>query len=588
MRQPTPQQRAFAEHPVGAFVEACPGAGKTQTIIDRVSLISTRLPPRCGVAVVSFTNSAIDEIRSRCQSRGLGSLLHHPGYLGTFDGFIRQFFFSSGGLAGVDKAPVVLDSWDTLGIEVRLNGARAFRGAGVRLDLFDATSGEIDPLSIGHMGLRAHVQNNLAAYQGVAQQCRLRLRRAGYATMAEVRAEVVTRLQGHNWSTTLGQAIAARFREIIIDEAQDCNPQDCEIIEWLRNTGVEVTIVTDLDQAIYGFRHGDPTRLRRISDAYAEENRLALSGNFRSAPAICSVAASLRGRAGIDTALGEYAGVREPFHLISYPEVMPNVQIALKFCDLMRAGNIKVEAGIILAHSKKTAMRASGSGADEEIGSSKTAEVARAVGGFWNSGTSGKAREIAVRAIERSILDLMGKLDSGELPSRSAERHGIDLRWLRRCALELLCCLPRACDNSDAARTVWLAELRRQFGNLGLVVRPTTSIARYFNDRRGAEWQRLLSGADGAIVPSSTIHEAKGKEYEAVCVVIPPDRGAAGRADQLIGHWENRTDDEAKRVIYVGVTRAKKLGALALGRAYRDRIAAILQVLGIETRVHEL
>jgi len=79
--------------------------------------------------------------------------------------------------------------------------------------------------------------------------------------------DVVRRLQGANWSAALGRALAARFQEVIVDEAQDCNPLDCQIIRWLRDSGVTVTIVADFDQAIYGFRQGSPTDLRTLPTA---------------------------------------------------------------------------------------------------------------------------------------------------------------------------------------------------------------------------------------------------------------------------------------------------------------------------------
>jgi DNA helicase II / ATP-dependent DNA helicase PcrA len=46
MSEPTPQQRAFAVHPAEAFVQACPGGGKTRTIVERVQTMATALPPR--------------------------------------------------------------------------------------------------------------------------------------------------------------------------------------------------------------------------------------------------------------------------------------------------------------------------------------------------------------------------------------------------------------------------------------------------------------------------------------------------------------------------------------------------------------
>src|SRR5258708_35838161 len=115
----TDEQRVFANHVPGAFLEACPGSGKTLPIVARIARIAPALPVRRGLAILSFTNSAIEEFIGRCHALGLDSALCHPGVVGTFDGFLRQFFVSPGGIAGVLLRPPAVHSWDTLGVHVR-------------------------------------------------------------------------------------------------------------------------------------------------------------------------------------------------------------------------------------------------------------------------------------------------------------------------------------------------------------------------------------------------------------------------------------------------------------------------------------
>jgi len=583
----TDEQRTFANHAPGAFVEACPGAGKTRAIVARIARISPTLPMRRGLAILSFTNSAIEEFIARCHTLGLDSALCHPGFVGTFDGFLRQFFFAPGGIEGVIIRPTVVDSWETLGVDIRLRGASAFRGDGVGLDLFNAENDQIDPASIGHAGLRAHVQRNQAAYQQAASQRRRALRQRGYLSAADVRVEVVRRLQQAQWSAALGRALAARFQEVIVDEAQDCNPLDCQIVRWLREHGVTVSVVTDLDQAIYGFRHGSPADLRAIANTYDAQDRLPLTGNFRSGPSICGVAATLRTRAVPDTSLGEAAAITEPLHIVTYRGAVSDA-IGRQFCELMRASGITMKDGIVLAHARKNSLRACGMGCEEESGNSNTAGVARAVGTFWSSSVSNRARESALRVIERAILDLMGQIDDGEVPSRAAERRGINARWLRRSALELISRLPRTCTDTNAARTSWITVLRGEVLRLGLTYGPRTSERQYFQNRADANWQRLLVTGTEPQIRSTTIHEAKGKEYEAVCIVIPPDLREPRRTEQLMVSWQNRTDDEPKRVIYVGITRAKKLCVIAVPAANWDRVRGLLDAARINHQIHPL
>jgi hypothetical protein len=251
----------------------------------------------------------------------------------------------------------------------------------------------------------------------------------------------------------------------------------------------------------------------------------------------------------------------------------------------MQVSGIATKDGIVLAHARKNALRACGFGCEEDAGNSNTAVIARAVGTFWTCSVSNRARESALRFVERAILDLMGKIDDGEVPSRAAEARGIDLRWLRRSALELISRVPRSCADTNDGRTVWISELRQEVVRLGLAYGPGISERQYFQNRANADWHRLLMIGDAPEIGIATIHEAKGKEYNAVCVVIPPDGRGPRRTEHLLTAWQNRTDDEAKRVIYVGITRAKKLCAIAVPAGYGDRVRGFLDVAQVNFRI---
>lgn len=585
MSEPTPEQRAFAEHPCEAFVQACPGGGKTRTIVQRVQKLAPGLPPRKGIAVLSFTNSAIDEFLAKCRTLGLDAIARHPNFVGTFDAFLRQFFISPYGLAGVAVRPTVVDSWNTLGVEVRLRGRAAFRGPGVSLDRFDPTTNTINPALIGHNGLRAHVVANRAAYQQIAQQARAAFRRKGYLSAADARVEALARLQNPQWSASLGRAIAARFHEVIVDEAQDCNPLDLQLLTWLRGHGLRVTTVSDADQAIYGFRQGDPTALATFAQAYGADNNLGFSGNFRSSPAICRCAATLRSRAEPDEALGENANILLPVYILKYEGNAPPASIHLQFNNLCQQAEIAVPARMVLAHARTSARNACGLRADTEGGDSKVARLARATGTYHAKATSGRAREACLVVAEQALLDLMGKFEEQSSVVRLAEQHGIDRRWLRRMALRLISQLPPTCANSDEARSRWVLALQAAVTALGLAYGQGITVTNYFRRPPNGEWSQFLQPrADLAAVAWATIHEAKGSEHNGVCVVIPN----GDYTEELIAAWETRTDFEPKRVIYVGVTRAEKLLAIAVPAPFLERIAAILRAGEVPFEVHDL
>src|SRR5215831_8042661 len=117
---PTDEQRGVINSPSAVFVHACPGAGKTETIVGRVSALISSIAPRRGLAVLSFTNAALEEFTRRCADVSLERVLRHPHYVGTFDAFVRHFLVLPGGIPGCDVRPNIVDSWRTLGVDVRL------------------------------------------------------------------------------------------------------------------------------------------------------------------------------------------------------------------------------------------------------------------------------------------------------------------------------------------------------------------------------------------------------------------------------------------------------------------------------------
>jgi superfamily I DNA/RNA helicase len=75
--------------------------------------------------------------------------------------------------------------------------------------------------------------------------------------------------------------------------------------------------------------------------------------------------------------------------------------------------------------------------------------------------------------------------------------------------------------------------------------------------------------------PISTIHQVKGQEFPGICVVVPPSN-----LEELIRRLENNDIEEAERVLYVGITRAMRVCAIALPDTIVERFRALLERRG--------
>lgn len=71
------------------------------------------------------------------------------------------------------------------------------------------------------------------------------------------------------------------FDHVVIDEFQDLNPADRNLIKILASLGSRVCIVGDDDQSIYGFRGADPTGLLNFHEEFPNTKSFALDDCFR-------------------------------------------------------------------------------------------------------------------------------------------------------------------------------------------------------------------------------------------------------------------------------------------------------------------
>jgi len=73
------------------------------------------------------------------------------------------------------------------------------------------------------------------------------------------------------------QRIVARLPVLLVDEAQDNSPLQSEVLAALEKAGVEIEVVGDPKQSIYGFRDADPEGFRRAATTGELQRPLAVS-----------------------------------------------------------------------------------------------------------------------------------------------------------------------------------------------------------------------------------------------------------------------------------------------------------------------
>ena len=173
--------------------------------------------------------------------------------------------------------------------------------------------------------------------------------------------------------------------------------------------------------------------------------------------------------------------------------------------------------------------------------------------------------------------------------------HGVDRWHLRRLAARALQELP---DTSTPMAT-WCAAAREVLDTLppASTVGTPLGIKLKAPSGGGNRAAGTLAGlakatAESAECRTDTVHQVKGEEAEAVLVLLPDDE----RTVRLLSHWtashgfgpavpsgwDAEDAAEALRVLYVAVTRARRLVALALPEQHIPTVAQHLTTLGVQ------
>jgi len=107
MHKLTKEQEDFLCANGNIVLHACPGSGKTHVVARKMMrLIDDWNKPHSGVAVLSFTNVASDEVESQIKKlMPMGFEVNYPHFVGTLDSFISSFILLRFGYLGSTKQP---------------------------------------------------------------------------------------------------------------------------------------------------------------------------------------------------------------------------------------------------------------------------------------------------------------------------------------------------------------------------------------------------------------------------------------------------------------------------------------------------
>ncbi len=548
-----------------------PGIGQPRAIVSRYERLAAGRQ-RLGIALLSFTNAAVDEVAVRCSDP---AVLDTPNFVGTFDSFINKFITGPCVATRTGAYPRFIDSWASIpGAAVRV--AAMPQGLEFKLDWFDwSESGtfELERRRVSGQYASALLNAYEATATSIDQAADTRRRhlvKDRHIVSCAASRHIATRLlSDETTGAAWGALLASRFSEAIVDEAQDCGAEELRVLQAALDSGVDIVMVADPDQAIYEFRRAKPDDVRGFASQLP--GGTSLTGNFRSSPAVCEAGSALRSGTKEDQAVGPNQDNDWPVKLLEFSNVG---DVAPLLRDLLDEHGLSADQCKVLAHRRKDAAAASGAAPSDSTAGHKVLRIARAHLVLRADPSPAHWRQ-AVMGIERLLVEIAWPNGSTDLDHAGAlaERLGVSDRWLRTAALRLLHGV-----RPDGGRTVYTLEVRRIIQGFDWPSSVEfTNIGNQLATPPQAKWDELAIDPP-VTIPWGTIHSVKGQEFEAVALIIPqqliPDAGDKTCLDL----WAEGIDGESRRVLYVGATRARQLLVIAVHTSHADRVRELLGV----------
>lgn len=537
------EQRVAVCAPRGPVcVLAGAGTGKTRTITRRIAqLVRTGHVAPGQVLAVTFTARAAGEMRTRLRDLGVGGVQARTFHAAALRQ-LRYFW------------PRVVDDepWPLLEHKLRLVGQAAQRaGAGTSAEDLRDIAGEIEWAKASLVTAEEYLAAAAAARRNTPMPAaRIAVIYAGYEELKsrnrlldfdDLLLYTIAALEEHS---AVAREFRDRYRCFVVDEYQDVTPLQQRLLDAWLGARDDLTVVGDTNQTIYSFAGAAPRFLLEFSRRFPDAVTVRLHRDYRSTPQVVSLANQL-----ISAARDQLAGARlrlegqrgagpEPSFAEYEDEPTEADAVAGQIERLLREGTPAAEIAVLYrvnaqSEGYERALDARGipfqvRGGERFFHRPEVRAAVRALRAAATTGLVDPALELGVTV--RAVLARQGLTDHP--PTGSAARSRWEsLRALAELADDLMGSIP------GAELSQFVAEL---------------------DARADAAHPPAVQG-----VTLASLHSAKGLEWDAVFLVGL----AEGTLPIQYAEGNQAALEEERRLLYVGVTRARRRLALSWARS---------------------
>ncbi len=529
-----PEQRAVAESVEGPVVVwAGAGTGKTRAVTYRIAH-ATRLgvhDPRRGLAV-TFTTRAAGEMRERLLRLGVEGMqvrTFHSAALRQ----LRHFWPRAIGGQPYDVvsrvAPVVAEAASRCGLTVDAAAVRDLIAeiAWAKQVGFDADRYAVEatdrtpPLGLAEVARVYSAYDDIKADRHIMDFDDVLLMTVA---MLEDRPDVL-------------DEVRSAYRWFTVDEFQDVSPLQHRLLESWLGERADLCVVGDASQTIYSFAGATDRFLREFPRRFPGATQVRLVRDYRSTQPIVALANTVIGTAQPDAVrlVSECGPGPEPALRDFDDEVAEAAAVASQVAVFIAEGLAPEDIAILVR------INALMPAFEDALSALGIPLVLR-----------GGERFFERREVREAITRIRGAARGGEAPAADlAEQVGS--------ILSVMGWTPEPPRTSGAVREKWesLASIVDLASAHGAGGGDLVTLVDELDRRAAAQHAPAARG-----VTLSTIHAAKGLEWEAVIV--------AGCVEGSLPHSQSVSPSaiaEERRLFYVAVTRAKRHLLLTWSRA---------------------
>lgn len=562
----TEEQKDFLAAEGKIVLSACPGSGKTYVVAQKLlQYINKWNRPHQGVAVLSFTNVASDEIEKQARElmvEGFG--IGYPHYIGTLDSFINHYILLRFGyLITKEKRRPILAIKDIFEVPYSYWRKECYH------------SGCVDKIDDFRWGMDGQLYRNKILVEcppnagkkhPPCYEYKQKLQKKGFIFQSEVPTLAYLLLKQY---PAIAETVAARFPIIILDEAQDISTEQMAVLDQICNSGLEsMFFVGDPDQAIYEWREATPQCFIEKRDNVGWTT-LPLTANFRSSQLICNATKAFsKTLENSDPSIAKGVNAhyaQKPLLLLYDSETEGSKdKIFMRFMELCKTHGIDETPEKIAVVTRRRIH------ADTDVlglWKSKEVEFLAQSAYEWFLGSRKKAYELCEKALYCMCI---GEIRDINISVEYDIESSMSCELWRSKVIEMLIKLP----NINQPISTWIVNIKngitQTLANIEMPIRENRTIDDVIKikskDNKTPHFKSIpahlfFENKRHTNHTLSSIHGVKGETYDAILLLVESIKGNT-LTPSFLGNGD--LDTERMRIAYVAMTRPRKLLVVAM------------------------